>query len=143
MTVLFETEDLENLLQRQCNTATVELLRSFVTAMIKSLGLDYSASGAVVPDDVRGVALTSTARGYVNPTGATSESVGPYAVRNGTVYLTAEEVATLEAVKASTSTLTTPFGVGSIAVTPGLAGCPRQLPDIRTPVPGTLGHPEW
>lgn len=143
MTALFESTDLEALLQRPVNEPTVVLLRSFVTAMIKSLGLDYSADGAAVPDDVKGVALTSTARGYVNPTGAASETVGPYAVRNGTVYLTAEEVATLEAVKAAQSTSHKPLGIGSIAVTAGLAGRPRQLPNIRTPMPGTLGHPEW
>lgn len=143
MTLLFETEDLEALLQRQVNEATVELLRSFVTAMIKSLGLDYSADDALVPDDVKGVALMSTARGYVNPTGAASETVGPYAVRNGTVYLTPEEVATLEAVKATQSTATKPLGIGSIRVTPGLAGSRHDFPNIRTPIPGTLGHPEW
>jgi hypothetical protein len=145
-TVLFEVDELSAWLRSPVDPTSGALVRTVVTGLIAAQGLTFSGPGDVVPPEVKGVALTAAARAYTNPQGLRGETVGPYTVQHdphATVYLTLQEIATLEAVLMARGVVKTVLGVGSIRVTPGMAPPLRPNPSIRSRIPGTLGSPEW
>lgn len=97
---LYTLTEFASYVQSDVDTATALLLRDLVTGLIEAVdGNDYTTAAPSAA--AKAVALEAAARGYLNPQGYTSETIGEYTYRREGeaaergIFLTAAEVGRL------------------------------------------------
>lgn len=116
------TTELATYLQQDLDAASAQLVLDLVEADI--LEAAGKATSGDCPAWVKGVALAACARVYSNPTGAESESVGPFARR-----MAASGVLLNAAERSRLSRLRSTAGVWTLSTTRGDALDTRWVPD--------------